>query len=307
MTTARWAPAVSFLTTLLSLSYAPAVAKALPLMFSGEKLNEANALNGAAFLIASAIGPALGGAVLARCGLRAGCAAFALLSLANAPLAFAHMLPRPSAAAGAPRPSRRLLELMKALAASPAVLALALMGVLLNFCLAPINVALAPMMLSFGAGPDGYGFAMSVFVAGALAGNVLVGSRLTRGVAWDRSIFASLGAMAIGLASVGLSGSAAQATASMALLGALVPFFQVPMSTYLQRTIPPEDAGQAFASLNAATTASAPLAAAGAGLLLRTMSPAALFHCAGGACALLCLGWAISRRQAASARVYDAA
>ena len=155
----------------------------------------------------------------------------------------------------------------------PVVIALFAMGVLLNFCLAPINVALAPLMLSFGAGPQGYGFAMALFVVGAVLGNAVVGSRYTRRVEWDQSIFASLGAVALGLIAIGLSRSPLQAAATMAVLGAIVPFFQVPMSTQLQRMIPTEDAGQAFASLNAVTTGAAPLAPAGAGLLLQRMSP----------------------------------
>lgn len=296
-TAERYAAAAAFFTTLLSLAYGPAVAKAIPLLVAPERLHAANALTGVAFLVASAVGPTLGGATLARYGLAAACAVFAAVSLVNMPFALAVSFRHARDEAREARPSRSFPELLRTLSAMPVVIALFVSGVLLNFCLAPINVALAPLMLSFGAGPQGYGFAMSLFVVGAVAGNALVGSRHARKVEWDQSIFASLGAVALGLVAVGLSRSPAQTAATMTLLGAVVPFFQVPMSTELQKTIPAEDAGQAFATLNAVTTGAAPLAAAGAGLLLLRMSPAALFYCAGGASALLCLGWDIFRRQ----------
>jgi len=225
------------------------------------------------------------------------CAVFAVVSLVNISFALAISFERARVGTGQARPSRSFRELIGTLSVMPVVIALFAMGVLLNFCLAPINVVLAPLMLSFGAGPQGYGFAMALFVVGAVLGNAVVGSHYARRVEWDQSIFASLGAVALGLIAVGLSRSLVQVAATMAVLGAIVPFFQVPMSTQLQRIIPTEDAGQAFASLNAVTTGAAPLAAADAGLLLQRMSPAALFYCAGGASVLLCLGWGFFRRQ----------
>lgn len=295
-TTAQFAAAAAFLSTLLTLAYGPAVAKALPLL-AAERLHKANALTGVAFLVASAVGPSLGGATLARYGLSAACGVFAAASLANLPLALAVSFHR----AGQARPPRSFKSLVGSLSATPVVIAIFAVGVLLNFCLAPINVALAPLMLSFGAGPEECGYSMSLFVVGAVLGNAAVGSRYARAVEWDRSIYAALGAIALGLVAVGVSRSPAQAGAAMLLLGVFVPFFQVPMSTQLQRTISPEDAGQAFATLNAVTTAAAPLAAAGAGLLLQKLSPSTLFYCAGGASALLCMAWDAFRRQTPAA------
>lgn len=295
-TVARHAAIFAFLSSLFSLAYAPAVSKTIPAMFTPEKMHEANASSGVSFLIASAAGPALGGAVLAHYGLNWTCAVFAAIFLVNTPVSHFVTFPLPQASSGENRRMDGYTEGFRSLAAMPVVLALVALGIILNFALAPINVALAPLMLSLGAGPQGFGFAMALFVAGAVGGNVLAG-RLLRTARWEQSVLASLGAIAFGLVAVGASQSYIQAAVAILLIGAALPFFQIPVATQLQRSVPPANAGQVFATISSVTLFAAPLAAAGAGALLKWFAPPTLFIGAAAACAALCLSWGLFGRQ----------
>lgn len=297
---ARYAAPFAFLSALFSLAYGPAVAKTIPAMFPAEKLREANASSGMWFLVASAVGPALGGLVLSRYGAGAACGFFAVLFLLNTPLSQFVTFPLPQPDSEEMKSPRAYIDVLLELSGMPTIAVLVFMGVALNFALAPINVALAPLMLSLGAGAEGFGFAMALFVVGAVAGNLAAGGRLLRVVSAERSIFASLGAIAVGFVAVGISRTPLQAAISILLIGAALPFFQVPVATQFQRSIPAATAGQMFATINSLTLVSAPLAAAGVGFLLKWLTSTQLFFGAALLSALLCAAWAIRRPQEAS-------
>ncbi|MDX6769070.1 MAG: MFS transporter [Elusimicrobiota bacterium] len=295
-TVAAHAAVFAFLSALFSLAHGPAVSKTIPSMFTPEKMHEANASSGVAFLAASAAGPALGGAVLARHGLGASCAIFAAVFLAATPLAHFATLPQaPDQPAEGRSPD--IVDSFSALLRMPLVLTLAALGIAVNFCLAPLNVALAPHLLSLGSGPQGFGGAMAVLVVGAIIGNLAAGSRLMETARWEDSILAGLGAVACGLVAVGSSTSPLQASAAVLIVGAALPFIQVPVATRLQSEVPAAQAGRVFSTLNSATLLAAPLAAAGVGLLLKRLPPAPVFFGAAAACALLCAAWGLGRRE----------
>lgn len=293
---ARYAVIFAFLNALFTLAFGPAVAKTIPAMFTPDKMPEANALCGASFLIASAAGPALGGAVLGQFGPSTACAVFASVLLVAAPLLHFITFPITEVNDGKEKIAVGYAEGFRILATMPVILVLIALGTALNFALAPINVALAPLMLSLGTGPQGFGFAMALFVAGAVGGNFLAG-RLLRSASWERSVFASLGAIAFGLVAVSLSQIPLQAAIGILVIGAAIPFFQIPAATQLQRSVPSANAGQVFASVNSVTLFAGPLAAAAAGALLKWFSPPLLFSGAAALCAVLCLGWGLFRRQ----------
>ncbi len=293
---ARYAVLFAFLNAFFTLAFGPAVAKTIPAMFTPDKMPEANASCGASFLIASAAGPALGGAVLARFGPSEACAVFAAVLLVTAPLSYFIAFPVAAAQDGKEKIASGYAEGFRILATMPVVLVLLVLGTALNFALAPINVALAPLMLSLGTGPQGFGFAMALFVAGAVGGNFLAG-RLLRSASWEQSVFASLGAIAFGLVAVSVSQTPVQAAIAILVIGTAIPFFQIPVATQLQRFVPSANAGQVFASVNSVTLFAAPLAAAGAGALLKWFSPPLLFSGAAVLCAVLCLGWGLFKRQ----------
>ncbi len=300
-TIARHAAIFAFLSAFFALAYGPAVAKTIPAIFTPEKMHEANASCGVSFLIASAGGPVLGGAVWAHYGLHAACAVFAALFLVTAPLAHFTTFPLTQSYTAKTRRSSSYAEVLRSILGMPGVLALAILGIALNFALAPINVALAPLMLSLGVGPQGFGFAMALFVVGAVVGNFGAGGNLMRMVGREQSILASMGTIALGLVAIGFSQSPLQAAFSILLIGAALPFFQVPVSTQLQRSVPAANAGQVFATLNSISLLAAPLAAAATGLLLKRLAPAQLFFSAAALSTMLCAGWTFYHREKTSA------
>ncbi len=295
---ARYAEVFAFLSTLFSLAYGPALSKTIPVMFTADQMREANASTGVSFLIASAAGPILGGAILAHYGLSAACAVFAAIFLINTPLSYFITFPLPQANDGEKQRSGGYAEGFRLLAAMPAVLVLVALCVVLNFTLAPINVALAPLLLSFGAGPQSFGLISALFVVGAVGGNVLAGGSILKRMSWEQSVLGSLGVIALGLVAMGVSQSSIQAALSILLIGFALPLFQVPITTQLQRSVPPGNAGQVFATINSVTLFAAPLAAAGMGMLLKWVAPPLLFFGAATVCTAMCLSWAFFSRQA---------
>lgn len=290
-TVARYAPLFAFLCAFFNLAHGPTVAKSIPALFPPERMHRANAASSAAFLIASAAGPALGGAVLEHFGPRAPIALFAAGFLLSAPLSWTIHFPKSADAAERSTAEFNDASPLRALFGNSTVLTLVALGIGLNFALAPINVALAPMMMSMGSGPEGFGYAMALFVVGALLGNLAIG-KLSHTIDADWAIICGLGTAGISLAAVGLSQSPTQAAVSVLLIGVALPFFQVNVATRLQRSIPAARAGQMFATINSVTLVSAPLAAAGTGLLLKRLAPFQLFFGASLLCAALGMAWA---------------
>lgn len=290
-TIARYAPLFAFLCAFFNLAHGPTVAKSIPALFPPDRMHRANAASSASFLIASAAGPALGGASLQHFGAKAAVALFAASFLLSAPLPWIICFPKSADAAKRSTVVPEAANSLRALFGNPTVLKLVALGIGLNFALAPINVALAPLMKSMGSGPEGFGYAMALFVIGALLGNFMIG-KLSNSIDPNRAIIAGLGAAGMSLAAIGLSQSAAQAAVSVLLIGVALPFFQVNVATRLQQSIPAARAGQMFATINSVTLVSAPLAAAGTGLLLKHLAPIHLFFGAALLCAALGMGWA---------------
>jgi len=287
---ARFAPIFAFLAAFLNLAHGPSVSKTIPALFSPEELQNANAASGAAFLIASASGPALGGVVLEQFGPRGAVALFAALLLVGVPLPQTIRFPL-TAVPAEDESSAQDESALRIFLGRPLVLALVVLGVCVNFALAPVNVALAPLMRSLGSGPQGFGLAMGLFVIGALIGNASAGSRFLSGIPWDRSILASLGGVAFALLAVGLSATYFQAAASVLLIGIALPFLQVPVAVQLQRSIPRQRAGQIFSTINSITLLAAPLAAAASGVLLKRFLPVQIFFGAAALGGMLCVSW----------------
>lgn len=294
-TIARFAPLFAFLTTLLNLAHGPCVAKTIPALFSPEEMQKANAASGAAFLIASAAGPALGGVVLEQLGPKSAVALFATLLLVGVPLPQAIRFPFAPVPAGHDEPTQDE-STFHLLLRMPLVLMLVVLGVCVNFALAPVNVALAPLMRSLGTGPQGFGLAMGLFVIGALLGNAVAGSRLLSKLPWDQSILACLGGITFALLAVGLSATYFQAAASIFLIGVALPFLQVPVAVQLQRSIPRQRAGRVFSTINSITLLAAPLAAAALGGLLKRFLPAQLFFGAAALGGTLSVSWGLMSR-----------
>jgi len=299
-TIARYAPAVAFLCTFFNLAHGPTVSKSIPVLFPKEEMRGANSASGSLFLIASAGGPALGGALLENYGPRSVIAFFAAALLLGIPFAWSY---RPAEAVKAVVTDGSAdTNGFRAIMTMPLVLLLVTLGVGLNFALAPVNVALAPLMRSLGSGPQAFGFAMGLFIVGALAGNAVAGGRFASLWTWEQSISASLAAIAAAFLALVASGSPLQAAASIFLIGVALPFIQIPLAVQLQKTVPTESAGQVFSTVSSITLLAAPVAAALTGVLLKRFQPAQIFLGASVLCTILWAGWTLASRAVPSGR-----
>ena len=199
----------------------PAWAATTPELVPREDLVGAIALNGIGFNLARALGPALGGFVLAAAG---SAAAFALNALSFLVLLGALVAWRRPAAARAVLPRERLLGAMRAglrfVAAAPAMRA-AILRACAFFFFASAVWALLPLIVRerLQLGPAAFGLMLAVVGGGAVAAGAimpLVRARLARGplVFWA-SLLASA-AMAL----LGLAAHWALAALAMLLYGA---------------------------------------------------------------------------------------
>src|SRR5215213_9564269 len=199
----------------------PAWAAATPELVPREDLVGAIALNGVGFNLARALGPALGGFVLAAAGPAA---AFALNALAFLVLLAALVAWRRPASARGALPRERLLGAMRAgtgfVAAAPAMRA-AILRACAFFVFASAVWALLPLVVRerLELGPAAFGLMLAVVGGGAVAAGVVmptVRARLARGplVFW-----ASLLACAA-MALLGLAAHWALAALAMLLFGA---------------------------------------------------------------------------------------
>src|SRR5215211_3133378 len=164
----------------------PAWAAATPELVPREDLVGAIALNGVGFNLARALGPALGGFVLAASGPAA---AFALNALAFLALLGALLAWRRPAAARGGLPRERLLGAMRAglgfVAAAPAMRA-AILRACAFFVFASAVWALLPLVVRerLELGPAAFGLMLAVVGGGAVAAGVVmpaVRARLARG------------------------------------------------------------------------------------------------------------------------------
>jgi predicted MFS family arabinose efflux permease len=199
----------------------PAWAATTPELVPRGDLVGAIALNGIGFNLARALGPALGGFVLAASGPAA---AFALNALAFLALLWALLAWRRPASARGGLPRERLLGAMRAgmgfVAAAPAMRA-AILRACAFFVFASAVWALLPLVVRgrLGLGPAAFGLMLAVVGSGAVAAGAVmpaVRARLARGplVFW-----ASLLACAA-MALLGLAAHWALAALAMLLYGA---------------------------------------------------------------------------------------
>ena len=152
----------------------PAWAAATPELVPRQDLVGAIALNGIGFNLARALGPALGGFVLAASGPAA---AFALTALAFLALLWALLAWRRPASARGGLPRERLLGAMRAgmgfVAAAPAMRA-AILRACAFFLFASAVWALLPLVVRgrLGLGPAAFGLMLGVAGCGAVAAGV---------------------------------------------------------------------------------------------------------------------------------------
>lgn len=281
--------------------YKPSLRVLVPTLVPGGALATANAAIQGGQQFALIAGASLAGLLVARFGseptMLINAASFLVSALALALVRF------PAQLVASRKSSVRALlsatwEGLRLFGRTPDLLAIVLLAFGLNLVLSPANV-LFPVYSRdvIGAGPEGFGWLSASIAGGMVLGNLLVGS-LGRGLSGGASTALGVGALALGFAGLGLARSLPWALAATSTLGAAAPFVQIPIVTELQRKVPLEMQGRAFATFGTLAQASVPLGAALAGAALHALPTAAVFLVAGGGLLLVYLLLQLFRRMA---------
>ncbi len=237
----------------------------IPSLVPAAQLDQANALEGASYGLASLAGAALAGLAVATLGpvpvvafdaasyLILACCLFSVRGLT---LPAPRRRPRRGRTAG----GTGLVTVVRLAASSPVLRATTMMFALFNIGEGMLLVFLPHRALSLGLGPGGYGYLVTATTGGELAAAALLARRPWRPALLPSIITAQLAAALAVL--VLIAGSAAATLPALAALGVC----SAPMTAWAQtlrmRLVPPEAHGRLFALLRTAMQATPPLGAA---------------------------------------------
>lgn len=270
----------------------PAGRSAIPVLVARDQLAAANATLAAGANVGFAIGPAIGGALVAWVGVYAALMVDAATSvIAVVALGFLRSLPPVTGARGG-RP-RLLSDTRKGLAYvwhQPITRTLAL-GLFAGVALAAM-VMLGGVFLVRGTlhgGPAAYGLFSGAWGLGMIATSVLLAIN-RRSISMTTWLVLGFAAQAIALTGAGLAPHLAVAVAAAVVSGTGDALGDVATDTILQQTVPRELLGRAVGAVYAGSFAGELVAYAAGGLLVDLLGPRILFT-AGGCTLALVTAW----------------
>jgi MFS family permease len=242
--------AVVFVLALVDTPLSAAVGRCIPAVVADDDLVEANALRGAVWELGTVLGPPLAGLLFAVSGTRLVLGLDALTFLMVIPLALRLPAPAPDAEVRV-RTSfvREARDGLAFVRRTPYVLAVAVGFWLVVLFSAPDDLILPFLAtVTFGAGPVAVGVLLAAASAGLLAGLPLVrpaGRRL--GV--TGAIVTGFAVMATGNLLTALAPWLVAAFAAQLLRGFAIPLADSHVTTYLQRSTPPQLLGRVLANV----------------------------------------------------------
>jgi predicted MFS family arabinose efflux permease len=167
--------------------------------------------------------------------------------------------------------------------------------------LAPVNLIFPVYSAQvLNRGVAGFGYMASAVGVGLLVGSVVAGSVA---MTYARGILVGLLGMSAALAVLGWNASLLVAIVVTGVLGALVPFVQIPVVSQLQRSVPRELQGRVFATMSSVVSAATPLGAAVAGQAIAVLPVARVFLGAAAAIAIVAIAWQLSRHWVNAAKL----
>jgi MFS family permease len=241
---------VVFVLALAGTPLSAAAGRCIPAVVADDDLVAANALRSAVGELGTVLGPPLAGLLFAASGARLVLGLDALTFLAVIPLALRMPAPPPDTGAR-PRPSfaRDAHDGLAFVWRTPSVLAIALGFWVVVLFSAPDDLILPFLAtLTFRVGPVAVGVLLAAASAGLLAGLPFVrpaGRRL--GV--TGAIVAGFAVMATGNLLTAAAPALVAAFAAQVLRGLAIPLANSHVTTYLQRTTPPQLLGRVLANV----------------------------------------------------------
>jgi predicted MFS family arabinose efflux permease len=277
----------------------------IPSLVPAAQLDQANALEGASYGLASLVGAALAGLAIATIGpvpvVALDAASYLILAASLLSVRGLNLpAPLPRQRRGGAAGATSLATVVRLAATSPVLRATTIMFALFNIGEGTLLVFLPHRALGLGLGPGGYGYLVTATTGGELAAAALLARRRWRAPLLASIITAQLTAALIVLMLI--LRSTATTLFALAVLGAC----SAPMTAWAQtlrmRLISPEAHGRMFALLRTAMQATPPLGAGLAALTMAGGTLATIFATAavmGLPAALLAASLLISRATAA--------
>ncbi len=275
---------LAFLLGVARTFFNPTVRAAFPSVVGDGDLTRANALISGTFSVSLAVGPALGGLLVATVGVNAAFvldAATYLVSavvLSRIPLS----VPERSEEANFVRELKSGLSYLGGARVPLAIVIGAFLTILTANATIPAEIFLAKE--TFDAGNAGYGLLVSLWGGGMVLGSALMvvaGSRVRLIPLYFLSIFAT----ALALAGTGLAPSFALALSLLAVAGAANGIDNVATDTILQEQVPDAFLGRVFSVRFLTYSAGEALAYPAGGLIVDAVGPRSTYLLAGTATA----------------------
>jgi len=237
---------LAFLMGLARTFFNPTIRAAFPSVVGGGDLTRANALISGTFSVSEAVGPALGGLLVATGGVNAAFLLDCVTYLISAAFLSRIPLPRPERedSAGFGRELKAGFSYLAGARIPLAIVVGAFLTMLTINTTIPAEVFLARE--TFEAGNAGYGLLVSLWGGGMVLGSVLIaalGNRVRLVLFYFLSIFAS----ALALAATGLSPTFVVALGALAMAGIANGIDDVTANTILQKQVPDAFLGRVFA------------------------------------------------------------
>jgi MFS family permease len=272
--------ALVFLMGLARTFFNPTIRAAFPSVVGEGDLTRANALISSAFSASVAVGPALGGLLVATVGVNAAFLLDSVSYLISAALLSRIPLPRPEIgeAAGFVRDLQEGLGYLAGARVPLAIVVGAFLTILTINTTIPAEVFLA--QVTFDAGNVGYGLLVSLWGGGTVLGSalmVVLGDRINLILLYFLSLFCG----ALALVGTGLSPVFVLALGALMVEGTCTGIENVATDTILQKQVPDAFLGRVFAVRFLSYSAGEAIAYLAGGLIVDAVGPRSTYLLAG--------------------------
>jgi len=273
-----------FLMGLARTFFNPTIRAAFPSVVGEGDLTRANALISGTFSVSYAVGPALGGLLVAATSVNAAFVLDAATYLISAAFLYLIPLPAPQTVEGAGffEELRAGLAYLAGARVPLGIVIGAFLTILTVNATVPAEVFLAKYI--FDAGDAGYGLLVSVWGGGMVLGSALIGVLSDR-IALMPVYFLGIFVGALALAGTGLAPNFALALGALAVAGASNGIDNVTTDTILQKRVPEAFLGRVFAVRFLTYSVGEALAYPAGGLFVDALGPRSTYLLAGAATA----------------------
>jgi MFS transporter, DHA3 family, macrolide efflux protein len=250
--------ALSLFNGLIDALYSPATASLVPRLVPGEQLARAHGLLGMSNQLANLIGLVLGGVLVGVIGIEE---ALAVNGLSFLVMAFALLfvrIPSPTARAEPSTFWQDLVAGVDLVKRSKLLQIVTVMSFVVPAAFAPINMLLPKHMTELGAGPQGYGLFLALFMVGMFLGSSLV-TALGQRFDARRGIWGGMLVMGLAVAGMSLTTSSLLTFGLALVTGLAMALANTGISLLVQLSIDEQFYGRIFGLIGSVSQVAMPL------------------------------------------------